>query len=298
MSYQSGFVAIIGAPNVGKSTLMNALLGQKISIVSPKPQTTRNRILGVKHLPGGQIVFLDTPGIFLPTSLLDRTIVQAALKTLSEVNLVLLMIEPFSGAVQIPETAADRLQALETPVFLIINKVDLIEKQKLLPLIEAGARRFPFKEIIPLSALTGDGLALLEKEILALLPEGPHYFPEDMVTDLPEQFLVEELIREKVFRLLSKEVPYAVAVTVDSFSRREDKPIIHIQATIHVERDSQKGILIGKGGNLLKKIGQSARASMEPLLGSQVFLELWVRVEKNWRKNPKLIRRFGYEGER
>jgi GTPase len=298
MSYQSGFVAIIGAPNVGKSTLMNALLGQKISIVSPKPQTTRNRILGVKHLPGGQIIFLDTPGIFLPSSLLDRTIVQAALKTLSEVNLVVLMIEPFSGTVQIPETAADRLQAMETPVFLIINKVDLIEKQKLLPLIEAGARIFPFKEIIPLSALSGDGLDLLEKEILALLPEGPQYFPEDMVTDLPEQFLVEELIREKVFRLLSKEVPYAVAVTVDSFSRREDKPIIHIQATIHVERDSQKGILIGKGGNLLKKIGQSARASMEPLLGSQVFLELWVRVEKNWRKNPKLIRRFGYEGER
>lgn len=298
MSYKSGFVAIIGAPNVGKSTLMNALLGQKISIVSPKPQTTRNRILGVKHLPGGQIIFLDTPGIFSPISLLDRTIVQAALKALSEVNLVLLMIEPFSGTVQIPETAADRLKTMETPVFLIINKVDLVAKQKLLPLIEEGARTLPFKEIIPLSALTKDGLDLLEKEIMALLPEGPQYFPEDMVTDLPEQFLVEELIREKVFRLLSKEVPYAVAVTVDSFRRREDKPIIHIQATIHVEWDSQKGILIGKGGNLLKKIGQSARAGMEPLLGSQVFLELWVRVEKNWRKNPKLIRRFGYDGER
>ena len=298
MSYQSGFVAIIGAPNVGKSTLMNALLGQKISIVSPKPQTTRNRILGVKHLPGGQIIFLDTPGIFPATSLLDRNIVQAALKTLSEVNLILLMIEPFSGTVQIPETAGDRLKAMETPVFLIINKVDLVAKQKLLPLIEEAGRTFPFKEIIPLSALTKDGVDLLEREIMALLPEGPQYFPEDMVTDLPEQFLVEELIREKVFRLLSKEVPYAVAVTVDSFRRREDKPIIHIQATIHVERDSQKGILIGKGGNLLKKIGQSARESMEPLLGSQVFLELWVRVEKNWRKNPKLIRRFGYEGER
>jgi GTP-binding protein Era len=298
MSYQSGFVAIIGAPNVGKSTLMNALLGQKISIVSPKPQTTRNRILGVKHLPGGQIIFLDTPGIFSATSLLDRGLVQAALKTLSEVNLVLLMIEPFSGMVQIPETAAGRLKIMETPVFLIINKVDLVDKEKLLPLIEKGTQAFPFKEIIPLSALTGDGLALLVREILALLPEGPQYFPEDMITDLPEQFLVEELIREKVFRLLSKEVPYAAAVTVDSFRRREDKPIIHIQATIHVERDSQKGILIGKGGLLLKKIGQSARESMEPLLGSQVFLELWVRVEKNWRKNPKLIKRFGYEGER
>jgi GTPase len=298
MSYQSGFVAIVGAPNVGKSTLMNALLGQKISIVSPKPQTTRNRILGVKHLSGGQIIFLDTPGIFLPTSLLDRTIVQAALRTLSEVNLVLLMIEPFSGTVQIPETAAERLKTMRTPVLLIINKVDLVAKQKLLPLIEEAARTFPFKEIIPLSALTRDGLDLLQQEIMALLPEGPRYFPEDMITDLPEQFLVEELIREKVFRLLSKEVPYAVAVTVDSFRRREDKPIIHIQATIHVERDSQKGILIGKGGNLLKKIGQSARAGMEPLLGSQVFLELWVRVEKNWRKDPKFIKRFGYEGER
>ena len=240
MSYQSGFVAIIGAPNVGKSTLMNALLGQKISIVSPKPQTTRNRILGVKHLPGGQVIFLDTPGIFPATSLLDRNIVQAALKTLNEVNLILLMIEPFSGTVQIPETAVDRMKTMETPVFLIINKVDLVAKQKLLPLIEEAALTFPFREIIPLSALTKDGVDLLEKEILPLLPEGPQYFPEDMVTDLPEQFLVEELIREKVFRLLSKEVPYAVAVTVDSFRRREDKPIIHIQATIHVERDSQK----------------------------------------------------------
>jgi GTPase len=298
MSYRSGFVAIIGAPNVGKSTLMNALLGQKISIVSAKPQTTRNRILGVKHFPGGQIIFLDTPGIFSASSLLDRNLVQAALKTLNEVNLILLMIDPFAGTVQIPAIVADRLEMMKTPVFLIINKVDLVDKAKLLPLIEKATRAFPFKAIIPLSALTRDGLNLLEKEILALLPEGPQYFPEDMITDLPEQFLVEELIREKVFRLLSKEVPYAAAVTVDSFHRREDKPIIHIQATIHVERDSQKGILIGKGGQLLKKIGQSARESMEPLLGSQVFLELWVRVEKNWRKNPKLIKRFGYEGER
>lgn len=165
-------------------------------------------------------------------------------------------------------------------------------------MIEEAARTFPFQEIIPISALKKDGLTILENAIRREIPEGPAYFPEDMITDLPEQFLVEELIREKVFRLTSEEVPYAVAVTVDSFKRREDKPIIHIQATIHVERDSQKGILIGKKGQLLKKIGQAAREGIEPLLGSQIFLELWVRVEKNWRKDPKFIKRFGYQGER
>jgi GTPase len=298
MTYQSGFVSLVGAPNVGKSTLLNAMLGQKISIISPKPQTTRHRLLGVKHAGWGQIIFLDTPGIFSATSLLDKSLVQAALTTLREVNLILVLIEPFPGRAQLPEALVSPLQAMDTPVFLLINKVDLVRKKDLLPIMETGARLFPFKEIIPISALNRDGLDLLEKKIREMLPEGPAYFPEDMITDLPEQFLVEELIREKVFRLTSEEVPYAVAVTVDSFRRREDKPLIHIQATIHVERDSQKGILIGKGGLLLKKIGQSARASIEPLVGSQVFLELWVRVEKNWRKDPRFIKRFGYEGER
>jgi GTP-binding protein Era len=298
MTYQSGFVSLVGAPNVGKSTLLNALLGQKISIISPKPQTTRHRLLGVKHADWGQVIFLDTPGIFSPASLLDRSLVQAALGTLREVNLILVLIEPFSGRDLLPDLLLDHLKTIAAPVFLLINKVDLVKKKELLPRMEAGARLFPFQEIIPISALTLDGLDLLEKKIRETLPEGPAYFPEDMITDLPEQFLVEELIREKVFRLTSEEVPYAVAVTVDSFKRREDKPIIHIQATIHVERDSQKGILIGKGGLLLKKIGQAARASIEPLVGSQVFLELWVRVEKNWRKNPKFIKKFGYEGER
>lgn len=298
MSYQSGYVSLVGAPNVGKSTLLNALLGQKISIISPKPQTTRHRMLGVKHAEWGQVIFLDTPGIFAPATLLDRSLVQAALNTLREVNLILVLIEPFPKADLLPDLLLDHLKTIAAPVFLLINKVDRIKKKDLLPRMEAGAGLFPFTEILPISALTGEGLDLLEAKIREVLPEGPAYFPEDMITDLPEQFLVEELIREKVFRLTSEEVPYAVAVTVDSFRRREDKPIIHIQATIHVERDSQKGILIGKGGGLLKKIGQAARESIEPLVGSQVFLELWVRVEKNWRKNPKFIRQFGYEGER
>ena len=295
MAYKSGFIALIGAPNVGKSTLMNALLGQKLSIVSSRPQTTRNRIVGVKHVPGGQFVFLDTPGILEPKGLLNQALVQAALKTLGDVNLVLLLIEPFKGPAPIPEGLAQKLIRLKPPVFLIINKIDLIDKRDLLPLIDRMATLFSFQEIIPLSALKKEGLAILEQKIFEVLPEGPPYFPEEMVTDLSERFLVGEIIREKIFRLTSREVPYAAAVTVESFKERQDKPMIHIQATIHVERDSQKGILIGKGGGMLKTIAQQARQDMERLLGTKVFLEVWVRVEKNWSRDPRYLRKFGYE---
>ncbi|MCJ7833713.1 MAG: GTPase Era [Deltaproteobacteria bacterium] len=294
MPFKSGFIALIGAPNVGKSTLLNALLGQKISIVSSRPQTTRNRILGVKHVPGGQFIFLDTPGILEPKGLLNKSMVQISLKSIAEVNLIILMIEPFSVRPAISEDLRFRLIKAGRPVFLIFNKTDLIDKKNLLPLMEQATHILPFKEIIPISALTGEGLDVLEKCILQSLPEGPPYFPEDMVTDLSERFLVGEMIREKVFRLTSQEVPYGVAVTVETFKPREDKPIIHIRATIHVERDSQKGILIGKQGKMLKTIGQQARQDMETLLGNQVFLELWVRVEKNWGNDPNLLRRFGY----
>lgn len=295
MSFKSGFITLIGAPNVGKSTLLNALLGQKISIVSSRPQTTRNRILGVKHVSGGQFIFLDTPGILAPKGLLNQSLVQISLKSLAEVNLIVLLIEPFSAQPSIPEDLRFRLAKTKTPLFLVINKVDLINKKNLLPLMDQSSRFLPFEKIIPISALTGEGLEILEKSLFQFLPEGPPYFPEDMVTDLPERFLVGELIREKVFRLTSQEVPYGVAVTVESFKSREDKPIIDIQATIHVARDSQKGILIGKQGRMLKTIGQQARQDMEALLGSKVFLELWVRVEKDWSTDPKLIRKFGYD---
>jgi GTPase len=295
MSFKSGFITLIGTPNVGKSTLLNALLGQKISIVSSRPQTTRNRILGVKHVEGGQFIFLDTPGFLEPKGLLNQSLIQISLKSLGEVNLIVLLIEPFSTQPSIPENLRFRLAKTKTPLFLVINKVDLIDKKNLLPLMDQASRILPFKNIIPLSARTKEGLDVLEKILFQFLPEGPPYFPKDMVTDLPERFLVGELIREKVFRLTSQEIPYGVAVSVESFKAREDKPIINIQATIHVERDSQKGILIGKQGQMLKTIGQQARQDMEVLLGSKVFLELWVRVEKDWSKDPKFLRKFGYE---
>jgi GTP-binding protein Era len=295
MSFKSGFIALIGAPNVGKSTLLNALLGQKISIVSSRPQTTRNRILGIKHIADGQFIFLDTPGILEPKGRLNRTMIQTSLKTLTEVDLVILLIEPFSTHPVLSENLRTRLIQADRPIFLVINKIDLVEKKGILPLMEEASHLLLFKEIIPLSALTGEGIIILEKCIHQALPDGPPFFPEDMVTDLSEKFLVGELIREKVFRLTSHEVPYAVAVTVESFKPREIKPIIDIQATIHVERDSQKGILIGKKGLMLKTIAQQARQDMETLLGSKVFLELWVRTEKNWSNNPKFLKKFGYE---
>jgi GTP-binding protein Era len=295
MGYKSGFIALIGAPNVGKSTLMNALLGQKLSIVSPRPQTTRNRILGVKHVPGGQCVFLDTPGILEPRGLLNQALVQAALKTIADANLVLLLIEPFMGTPPMSVELAKKLVEVKPPVFLVINKIDRVDKGDLLPLMEQMAQVELFKEIIPISGLKRQGLDILEERIFKALPEGPPYFPEDMVTDLSERFLAGEIIREKVFRLTSREVPYAAAVTVESFKERPDKPMLHIQATIHVERDSQKAILIGKGGAKLKAIAQQAREGIEKLLGSKVFLEVWVRVEKNWSRDPRQIRRFGYE---
>jgi GTP-binding protein Era len=295
MSFKSGFIALIGAPNVGKSTLLNALLGQKISIVSSRPQTTRNRILGVKHVEAGQFIFLDTPGILEPKGLLNRAIIQTSLKTLSEVDLVVLIVEPFVPHPTISEDLRKRLVQAHRPLFLVINKIDLVDKKRILPIIEEASRTLLFKEIIPLSALTGEGVAVLEKCLHEALPEGPPFFPEDMVTDLSEKFLVGELIREKVFRLVSQEIPYAVAVTVESFKAREAKPIIDISATIHVERDSQKGILIGKQGRMLKTIAEQARKDMEILLGSKVFLELWVRTEKNWSNDPRFLKKFGYQ---
>ena len=294
MSFKSGFIALIGAPNVGKSTLLNVLLGQKISIVSSRPQTTRNRILGIKHVEEGQFIFLDTPGILEPKGLLNRAITQTSLKTLTEVDLVILIVEPFTVHPSISEDLRKRLVQARRPLFLVINKIDLVDKKRILPIIEE-ASRMPFKEIIPLSALTGEGVPVLEKCLYDALPEGPPFFPEDMVTDLSEKFLVGELIREKVFRLVSQEIPYAVAVTVESFKPRESKPIIDISATIHVERDSQKGILIGKQGRMLKTIAEQARKDMEILLGSKVFLELWVRTEKNWSNDPRFLSKFGYQ---
>lgn len=292
--FKSGFISIIGRPNVGKSTLLNLLLGEKIAIVSDKPQTTRNRILGIKNHPAGQIVFLDTPGIHRAQSRLNRSIVKVALATYSEVDGVCFMIEADRSDNDENDFILETLTKIEKPVFLVINKIDLVPKGDLLPIMERYSRLRSFEQIIPISALLGDGVETFVDELLKILPEGPRLFPEDMITDLPERFLVAELIREKVFQLTQEEIPYATAVVVEDFKQREEKNLIVIRATIQVERESQKGILIGKRGRMLKEIGRLAREEIEALLGARVFLELWVKEEKNWREDPRALRRLGY----
>jgi GTP-binding protein Era len=292
--FKSGFISIIGRPNVGKSTLLNLLLGEKIAIVSDKPQTTRNRILGIKNHPAGQIIFLDTPGIHRAQSRLNRSIVKVALATYSEVDGVCFMIEADRSDNDENDFILETLTKIEKPVLLVINKIDLVPKGDLLPIMERYSRLRSFEQIIPISALLGDGVETFVDELLKILPEGPRLFPEDMITDLPERFLVAELIREKVFQLTQEEIPYATAVVVEDFKEREEKNLIVIRATIQVERESQKGILIGKRGRMLKEIGRLAREEIEALLGARVFLELWVKEEKNWREDPRALRRLGY----
>lgn len=293
--FRSGFVSLIGRPNVGKSTLLNFLLGQKIAIISPKPQTTRNRILGVKNLPAGQIIFLDTPGIHRSGNLLNQSMVRAALATLQEVDVVCLLIEANDPDHEENDWIVENLQKVRKPVFLAINKIDLAPKGNLLSIMERFSQKRPFEQIVPISAVLGDGLDILVRELLKILPEGPRLFPEDMVTDLPERFLAAELIREKVFQLTREEIPYATAVVIEEFKEREEKNLVVIRATIQVERETQKGILIGEKGKRLKEIGRLAREEMEALLGVRVFLELWVKVEKNWRGDALALRRLGFQ---
>lgn len=291
--FKSGFVSIIGRPNVGKSTLLNLILGEKLAIISPKPQTTRNRILGIKNLPAGQIVFLDTPGIHQSSVKLNQAMVKTALATYNEVDVICFLIEAHRPYHEENEFVLKSLEKVNKSIFLVINKIDLVRKEDLLPIMEKYSSRRPFAQIIPISALLGDGVDILVNELWQILPPGPKYFPDDMVTDLPERFLVAELIREKVFQLTREEIPYATAVVVEEFKEKEEKNLIVIKATIQVERASQKGIIIGEKGRMLKEIGQQARAEIEALLGAKVFLELWVKVEKNWREDPRALRRLG-----
>ena len=293
--FKSGFIALIGRPNTGKSTLLNRLLGQKLAIVSNKPQTTRNRILGLKNLPEGQIVFLDTPGIHHPKSRLNQALVKTALATCREVDGVCFLIEADHPENPENDFILETLTESVGPVFLVINKIDLVSREELLPIMERFSRRRSFAQIIPVSALKGDGVDILARELLKILPEGPRLFPEDMITDLPERFLAAELIREKIFRLTREEIPYAAAVEVEEFKEREEKNLIAIKATILVERESQKGVLIGKKGQMLKEIGRLAREDLEALLAARVFLELWVKVERNWREDPRALRRMGFQ---
>ncbi|QDE68823.1 MULTISPECIES: GTPase Era [Myxococcus] len=309
-THRSGFAALIGRPNVGKSTLLNALTGEKIAIVSPKPQTTRNRILGVVTRPEGQVAFIDTPGIHQAKGELNRYMVEVALQAAEEVDLVLFLIEP--PASEKPEVSPgnrailERLQKIGKPTFLVINKIDSVAKGQLLPLIDLYRQEFPFAEVVPISAREKDGVDRLFHTVLGHLPEGENVFDEDMLTDQQERALAAEYIREQVLRHCRQEIPYSTAVVVDIFdeSEREPRPgtppnqlggLIRIAASIFVERDSQKAIIIGKQGQMLKTIGTDARKSVQRLLGAHVYLDLRVRVEPRWSERPEGLKKLGYD---
>ena len=292
--FKSGFIGIIGRPNVGKSTLLNSIIGEKIAIVTPKPQTTRNRITGIKNLEEGQFVFLDTPGIHKASTPLNQYMVGAATAAFRNVDLFLLLVEANTGVHQQDPFIIKSLQDVRLPVILVINKIDLVKKHTLLPIIDQFRQLFPFHEIIPISALTGDGVQIIIGEIWKLLPEGPRYFPEDMVTDCSERFIAAEIIREKITFLTHQEVPYATAVVVDIFRENGERSLIYIQATINCEKNSQKGILIGKKGAMLKEIGTQARKEMERFFAVRIYLELFVRVRRDWTRNERMLRELGY----
>lgn len=291
--FKSGFVAIVGRPNVGKSTFMNYVLGQKIAIMSDKAQTTRNKIQGVYTNQDCQIVFLDTPGIHKPKHELGNFMVESAYSALKEVDAVLFMVNAAEKRGPGDDFIIEKLKKIKTPVFLVLNKIDLISPDELLDRVESYQETIPFAGIIPISVLQGNNVQELMTTLTNHLPEGPQYYPSDQITDHPEYFVVSELIREKIFHLTKEEIPHSVAVTVDKMQKDEfDK--VHVYANIIVERPTQKGIIIGKGGKLLKEIGVRARKDIEQLLGNKVYLELWVKVEKDWRKKKSHLQDFGY----
>ena len=291
--FKSGFVAIVGRPNVGKSTFMNYVLGQKIAIMSDKAQTTRNKIQGVYTNQDCQIVFLDTPGIHKPKHELGNFMVESAYSALKEVDAVLFMVNAAEKRGPGDDFIIEKLKKIKTPVFLVLNKIDLISPDELLDRVESYQETIPFAGIIPISVLQGNNVQELMTNLTNHLPEGPQYYPSDQITDHPEYFVVSELIREKILHLTKEEIPHSVAVTVDKMQKDEfDK--VHVYANIIVERPTQKGIIIGKGGKLLKEIGVRARKDIEQLLGNKVYLELWVKVEKDWRKKKSHLQDFGY----
>ncbi len=296
---KSGMVAIVGPPNAGKSTLMNHLLGQKISIVTAKPQTTRNRIAGIVNDAEYQVVFLDTPGLHKSREPLNVEMVKVAMESLMDVDIVLFLVDvslPLPEKVQAQKDAelAEYMQKIKSPAIMVLNKVDLIDRKKVLPFIDLYSKLYPFHAVIPVSALAGEGLDSLFKEILALLPIGPRYFPEDIPTDASERFLCAEIVREKIFLLTGQEIPYSTAVLIESFKEDEERKLVTIHAAIVLEKQSQKGIVIGKGGKKLKSIGMAARKDIEALLGEKVLLKLWVKVKKNWSQDERFLKELGY----
>jgi GTPase len=292
--YKSGFISIIGRPNVGKSTFLNRVIGQKIAIMSDKPQTTRNKVQGVLTLNDAQMIFIDTPGIHKPKHKLGDFMMKVATNTLKEVDLILFMINVTEGYGRGDEFIIEKLKNVNTPVFLVVNKIDAVHPDELLPIIEQYQSLYPFASVVPISALQGNNVETLLAQIKEHLPEGPQFYPADQVTDHPERFIISELIREKVLHLTREEIPHSVAVVIDSIKKMDNSDTINVMATIVVERDSQKGIVIGKQGKMLKEVGSLARADIENLLGSKVFLELWVKVQKDWRNKLGQLRDYGF----
>jgi GTPase len=295
-SFKAGFISVLGRPNVGKSTLFNSILGEKIAIVSEKPQTTRNRILGIRNMEGGQLVFLDTPGIHHGKSKLNERMVSTAIESGRDADVLLFLIDARSPVLEEDREMVGSLEGSAAIPFLVINKIDLVKKAALLPVMDRYRKLRPFEKIIPVSALTGEGVPLLLEEILQVLPESPPFYPEDMITDRTERFLVSEIVREKAIQHSYQEIPFSVAVTVESFEEHPEKNLVVIKGTLHVERDSQKKIIIGKGGQKLKQIGETARKEIEAFLGKRVFLELWVHVEKDWTRDSRALDKLGYGG--
>ncbi|MDG2977213.1 GTPase Era [Latilactobacillus curvatus] len=296
-TYRSGFVAIVGRPNVGKSTFMNRIIGEKIAIMSSKAQTTRNKIQGIYTDDNAQIVFVDTPGIHKPHNELDEYMDQAALSTFNEVDAILFMISGIDKKGPGDQYIMDQLKNVKKPVYLVVNKIDAIHPDDLLPMIEQYRHELDFKGVYPISALEGNNVPEMLKELEQTLPEGPQYYPEDQLTDHPEYFVVGELIREKILELTHEEVPHSVAVVVERMKDRvNDK--LQIEANIIVERDGQKRIIIGQKGSIIKEIGIRSRREIEALLGEKVNLKLWVKIQKNWRDNNQYLREFGYNKKR
>ncbi|MGE7675874.1 GTPase Era [Lysinibacillus sp. NPDC094403] len=296
--YKSGFISIIGRPNVGKSTFLNRVIGQKIAIMSDKPQTTRNKVQGVLTTNDSQMIFIDTPGIHKPKHKLGDFMLKVSKNTLREVDVIMFMVNAEQKLGKGDEFILEMLAGNPTPVFLVINKIDQIHPDELIGIIESYKERYDFAEIVPISALQGNNVENLLTTLAKYLPEGPQYYPADQVTDHPERFIISELIREKVLHLTREEIPHSIAVVIDKIRRdEENEDKIRVAATIIVERDSQKGIVIGKRGALLKEVGIRARKDIEMLLGSKVYLELWVKVQKDWRNKSTHLRDFGFRDD-
>lgn len=292
-AYKSGFITIVGRPNVGKSTFMNRVIGQKIAIMSDKAQTTRNTIQGVLTEQDAQFVFIDTPGIHKPKHRLGDFMVKIAQNTLNEVDIVLFMINAEEGFGAGEKYIIDRLENVESPVFLIINKIDKVHPDELFSIIDKYKDKYDFAEIVPISALEGNNVDHMLGVLKSYLPEGPQYYPEDQVTDHPERFIISELIREKALQLTREEIPHSIAVVIEDIIEKDDEKL-RIQAVIITERSTQKGIIIGKQGSMLKQIGKKARIDIETLLGTKVYLELWVKVQKDWRNKPQSLKEYGF----